>query len=132
MQKTTLEILIVDDDPIIAKLHKFLVNKIGYNDPKTFRNGKEAISYLDIETKENKSFLILVDLNMPVMNGWEFLSICRSRPYAQQLNVVIVTSSSYREDREKAQEFDMVVDYYTKPLKKDSVAEILLGIQTEV
>lgn len=132
MQKTTFEILIVDDDPIIAKLHKFLVHKSGYDEPKTFRNGKEAISYLDENNNRNKNFLILVDLNMPVMSGWEFLSLCRSRSYAQQLNVVIVTSSSYREDREKAQKFELVVDYYTKPLKKDSVAEILSGIKVEV
>ena len=119
-----MEIILVEDDLIVTKLHKWHINNyLGFK-PYDFANGKDALKYLDDQAYKSKKFLVLLDLNMPVMNGWEFLEICHSRPYVDQIFVVIVTSSSYKLDSEKAAKYDKVVGYYQKPLTTNKLSEI--------
>ena len=123
--KKELEILIVEDDLIVSRLHKFSLSGYLDNEPRVCTNGREAIDYLDEVAEQREEVLILLDLNMPVMNGWEFLELCHSRPYSEKLHVVIVTSSSFIDDKKKALEHERVKAYYAKPLKREWILEIL-------
>lgn len=120
-----LEVLIVEDDLIVSRLHKFNITGALRNEVQICENGRDAINYLDKKADQKEKFLILLDLNMPKMNGWEFLEVCHRKPYSDKLVVVIVTSSSYKEDNQKALEYNRVVGYYTKPLKREYIPEIM-------
>ena len=118
------ETLIVEDDKIISKIHELRINKLTPSNCITCFNGKEAIDYLDGRS-ENKRTLVLLDINMPVMNGWEFLEICQSKCYGFQIVVVIITSSLFDKERQRAKGYDLVKGYYSKPLKPHEFEEIL-------
>lgn len=113
------KVLVVEDDPMVTFLHKALLVKRNVCDhPFNFMNGVEALDFILHDSKEDKSalYLILLDLNMPLMNGWEFLEAIQDCEVANRSEVIIVTSSPDREDREKAGDFKLVRDYIEKPL----------------
>jgi CheY-like chemotaxis protein len=113
------KVMIVEDDPMVSFLHKALIVKRDISSsPKDFMNGMEALDFiLDDYKKDQEAFyLILLDINMPIMNGWEFLEALKDCEVAKRTEVVIVTSSPDRDDREKAKSFDLVTDYLEKPL----------------
>lgn len=121
------KILIVDDDPTIVFLHKTLMIKRGITDnPLTFLNGKEAYDYLKAEEPGESTYVILLDINMPVMNGWQFLDKLEEENFSTRIDVAIVTSSIDKTDRKKASSYDRVVAYLTKPFfDLDEVREIV-------
>jgi CheY-like chemotaxis protein len=76
-------------------------------------SGAEALEYL----KSDRDFdLIFVDINMPVMNGWDFLRSVSKQKDLKELKVVVLSSSDLEEDILKAEGLDNVVDFKTKPL----------------
>lgn len=104
---------------MVSFLHKALVVKRNISsNPESFMNGMEAFDYLFEDAKKNVEtyYLILLDLNMPLMNGWEFLEAIKDINVANRTEVIIVTSSPDREDREKARKIDLVSDFIEKPL----------------
>lgn len=120
-----LEILLVEDDDVVARLHRFAVENLVENNVGIVENGKEAIEYLEKNMCPNKIIFILLDLNMPVMDGWQFLEALHEKNYSGNVFVVILTSSSYKEDFLKAQKYQRVVGYHTKPLTRLKLLEIL-------
>ncbi|MTI23260.1 response regulator [Fulvivirga sp. RKSG066] len=84
---------------------------------------QEALDYL-----EENSFpdLILLDINMPVMNGWEFLEEYQERNYHTKHDtlIVMISSSCYHEDRVKAKSYPKVVEYIEKPISCDDIHEL--------
>jgi CheY-like chemotaxis protein len=123
--KKRLEILIVEDDLIVSRMHKFNLSGFIDQDPQICFNGQEALQHLDEVAENREKILVLLDLNMPGMNGWEFLENCRSKPYAEKLHVVVVTSSSFTDDKQRSGNFDQVKAYYSKPLKREHISEII-------
>ena len=102
---------------MMSFLHNELVKKNEVSSaPLSFKNGKEALNYLLSESGESSSFMILLDLNMPVMNGWEFLDELETIEIASRTKVAIVTSSIDRADRMKAEKYETVDSYLSKPL----------------
>ncbi|TGD78926.1 response regulator [Hymenobacter wooponensis] len=89
------------------------------------RNGKEALSLLrgeDGKTQIPRPNVVMLDINMPRMNGLELLQILRSDPDFVGLNVFITTTSDLETERFKAQEL-AVSGYIIKPLSFDSFGE---------
>ena len=119
------EILIVEDDLIISRLHKFNLKGALDREVYTAENGKAALEYLDDVAEEKQKILVLLDLNMPVMDGWDFLEACHSRSYVDRLVVMVVTSSLFTEDNMRALNYPRVMGYYTKPLKREYIPQIL-------
>lgn len=118
MKKKEIRTLIVEDDPMMSFLQKVLVEKHEIStSPRCFLNGKEALDHMVSASGDATAYLVLLDLNMPVMNGWEFLDRLRDREVARRTVVVIVTSSIDPRDKEKAAEYKMVKSYLSKPLK---------------
>lgn len=114
--------LIVDDDPVILMIHRLKVVKSGLdNEPLEFMNGRPALDYLHEHQSNGSHFLVLLDINMPVMNGWEFLDAIGDSEFKSKVNVAIVTSSVNHEDKEKAAQYSEVFSYLIKPLSEDDL-----------
>ncbi|WOK07688.1 response regulator [Imperialibacter roseus] len=121
-------IILVDDDEISNFLSISLIRKI---DPEIeiipFRNGKEALDYLKNEgLSKRRSNLILLDIRMPVMNGFEFLEEIHNSDLKIKdfMRVVILSSSDNPRDLERAKSFE-VLGYINKPLKEESICTYL-------
>jgi CheY-like chemotaxis protein len=120
MNKT--DILLVDDDPIVNFLSERVLTKMGFNNITAVTDGKQV---LDSLKKENCPNLVFLDINMPVMDGFSFLTQTVKEMLCMGMNVVILTSSSRQKDKDQASQFSNVVDYIEKPLNKDKVLQVL-------
>ncbi len=130
------KILCVDDDPITLMLCKKVISKAEFsNEIDTALNGEKALLYLesiieDKEKDENTIFpeLIFLDLNMPVMNGWEFLDVFSTDKYSKvflDTKVIVLSSTIDPKDIEKSKSYPMVIDFLSKPI----TLEILKSIE---
>ena len=125
-----LEIVIVDDDDVFLFLHNLTVADSGLaTSTHDYDSGKKALQYLEEHNKPDEYYLIFLDINMPIMNGWQFLDAIQSLPYADQVSVVIVTSSIDTSDREKAKLYDQVIDFVEKPLNISDCGRIMESAQ---
>jgi len=126
------KVLLVDDDLTVNYFHKRLLQSFFDKDKiETCINGKQAIDMLANmkETHdENDHVIILLDLNMPVMNGWEFLAEFHYLKEELQFSctIYIVTSSLNPEDKENCISNTDVKKYLSKPLSKNDI-ELLLA-----
>ncbi|MFT4152221.1 response regulator [Parafilimonas sp.] len=126
-------ILVVDDDPIFRLIAKKLLDKTGENLDITFKeNGFEAITFLKQVIKENKTApdLILLDIGLPILNGWEFMEEFIKIPQeaTQHIQIYIVSSSAEPEDRSRSKSYPHVKAYVPKPLSIDIVKDILQSL----
>ena len=80
---------------------------------------------MDKEDNEKSNFLIFLDLNMPGMNGWEFLDVVKNNKYACALKIVIVTSSINPEDERKTATFPDVIGFIRKPVAEKDLFKML-------
>lgn len=112
-----LNVLLVDDDEILLFIHQILVKKnLFITSPLAFVNGKLALDFLLEDAKNESATLIMLDINMPEMNGWQLLDAINKDLPAHQIYVVIVTSSIDFEDRIKAGKYKQVVGFIEKPM----------------
>ncbi|MCW2119499.1 response regulator [Flavobacterium sp. 7A] len=117
------KIFCVDDDPITLMLCKKVISKMEFSkETVTAKNGEEALQYYIDSKKDgittNLPQLIFLDLNMPVMGGWEFLdSFCKDE-FSEFNNTPIVVLSSTIDpaDLEKTKKYPMVIDFLSKPI----------------
>ncbi len=127
------KIFIVDDD----KIFHFIVRKlIARQDPDTelvfFENGLEAIERLrtKIDSPELFPDVILLDINMPVLDGWQFLDEFRTLKLRLGTvpRVYVVSSSDNEMDRDRARQYrEEVCDYYLKPMGHTEIEKIFLN-----
>ena len=123
-------ILLVDDDAATNFLHRMIIEEYGFteNIDEAF-DGQEAIDYLStlVDGKYRCPEMILLDINMPRMDGWEFLQAYSELPDGCKGGAVIamLTTSLNPDDREKAQDFNCVQCYENKPLSAEKLDAIL-------
>lgn len=129
------KILCIDDDPITLMLCKKVINKSSFSDEIiTSQNGEEALNYFNtIRQTENKSQypqLIFLDLNMPVMGGWEFLDYFNSPEFSDfnSIKVIVLSSTIDPEDLEKAKKYPMVIDFLSKPITQSMLEYLKIKI----
>jgi CheY-like chemotaxis protein len=125
--KKVKSILIVEDDPISAMIVTKLLEKNGImTSNKTVLNGKLGIDH--IKECLSKSLplpeLILLDINMPVMDGWEFLEIISHIDEAKCIPVVMLTSSIDLQDIQKSTQYDNIISYFSKPIDSERLIKL--------
>ncbi len=130
MKKKLNCVLLVDDDEDCNYFHKRLLTKMKITDKvEIANNGQEALDFLVsvTEGKYPQPAIIFLDINMPVMNGWEFLEAYKNLDDNQKgkLILVMLTTSLNPDDRLKALENDIVNDFENKYLNKESLTRIL-------
>ncbi|GGA75821.1 response regulator [Flavobacterium palustre] len=129
-------ILCVDDDPITLMLCKKVISKASFsNTIITAKNGEEALEYFDSiinkgATKELPQ-LIFLDLNMPVMDGWEFLDNFNTDKYSEvnSTKIVVLSSTIDPEDHEKSKKYPMVIDFLSKPITSNMLTYLESKLQ---
>ena len=122
-------ILCIDDDPITLMLCKMVIKKASFSyEIATSKNGEEALQYFNTLKQPDSNGevrkqpkLIFLDLNMPVMGGWEFLDSFSTSDYADYntTKVIILSSTIDPEDLEKSKKYPMVLDFLSKPISKE-------------
>ena len=127
------KVLCVDDDTISLTISQLLLKRTGFStEVDTVIDGSEAIEYFenlfanDPNPVENAPELILLDINMPVMNGWEFLQEYTPRFLDKLSNtrIVILSSTIDPEDFALAKQYPVVVQFISKPLSIENLEEL--------
>lgn len=127
-------ILLIDDDPATNFLNKLIIEETAINAYiKVTEGGREALEYLTCtgqysnETKYPQPGIILLDINMPGMNGWEFMEEYQKLPDEQKGKILLVmlTTSLNPDDRKRAGMIDDIEDFVSKPLSPETLKKIL-------
>lgn len=123
-------IYIIDDDKANNFLTRIMLEDVGLTNFRQFKIVDEAMDELHrvvAEKLENEyPTLILLDLNMPIKTGWDFLDEFRAFPHEvkSKASIYLLTSSDFRGDHEKAKSYPEVLDFIDKPVT-DEVAKWL-------
>lgn len=127
MKKVDL-VYIIDDDEIIIYLTNKLIMKADFcNRIENFSDAKSALDRLQVasETGDNIPDLILIDLNMPEMNGWEFIEAFKKINFEKDIPTFIFTSSIDPNDKQRSFQYTEIKDFITKPLTLQKLDKIL-------
>ncbi|QED38207.1 response regulator [Antarcticibacterium arcticum] len=119
-------ICVIDDDQIYQIIVKKIISKAGiFEEVLHYENGYKALEELK-DPEIPLPGLILLDINMPGMDGWEFLENLKDhRPHlTRETNIYIVTSSIAGGDRNKAEALPEVSGFISKPLTVGKLREI--------
>ena len=124
----TSHIFIIDDDPILRLLTRIMIQ--GINDKvicHECKNGKVGMEALEPMLSSSYPLIVLLDINMPVLNGWEFLDQLEKKEMnkLKNLKLYIITSSIDENDKLKAGQYPVVEKFYSKPLSIQDMKEIL-------
>lgn len=124
------KILCVDDDPITLMLCRKVISKSNFaRHTDAAQNGEDALHYFDnliLNKTDDYPELIFLDLNMPVMGGWEFLDNF-SKTYANffsETKVIVLSSTIDPQDVEKAKTYPMVLDFMSKPITIEMLEQL--------
>ncbi len=124
-------IYIIDDDPIMVfGIRKMLTSVVDCDSIKTYSNGKLALDGIIDLVKENKKIpeVLFLDINMPIMDGWQFLDEFIALSIEQKVRINIVTSSIDPYDEEKWEYYKdkthHIITYNHKPIRKKEIAAI--------
>lgn len=133
MNKSKVKVLLVDDDTIYQYIACKTLEATGLtNKIVTCTNGQEAYKFLETNMNDQDELpdVILLDVNMPVMNGWEFLHAFKNlhSPFLKDIRIFLVTSSVNDADINYSQQFSNVQDYIVKPLVKEKLSRVLNSV----
>jgi CheY-like chemotaxis protein len=124
---TNKPILLVEDDQVDTMTVIRALKEIHVTNPLVhLENGEEAVNYLQ-NPKSEKPCIVLLDLNMPIMNGIEFLHVVKNDAQLKRIPVVVLTTSEEQQD--KVNSFNMgVAGYMAKPVDYRQFVEVMRSI----
>jgi len=127
MKTPTKPILLVEDDEVDIMTIKRALKEIHVTNPLVSReNGEQALAYLQDAANE-RPCIILLDLNMPVMNGIEFLQVVKSDDQLKRFPVIVLTTSEEQQDKVNSFNFS-VAGYMAKPVDYRQFVEVMRSI----
>lgn len=122
-------IMLVDEDDIDLMINLRVIKKAKFaSEPLLFTSPRESLDYL-LENKDNPNRipeLVFLDINMPKMNGFDFLEEFKTLPDSiqEKCKVVMLSSSIHPSDVEKAQTYPQCIKYMNKPLSRASLSNL--------
>jgi two-component system chemotaxis response regulator CheY len=124
------KVFIIDDDPIHQRIAQIMIAKHELFDGYTsYTEAERALEYLKSNGKNSEALpdVILLDLNMPVIDGWDFLEAFEKfqSELSKTIRVFIVTSSVDEKDKLRSQTFSFVKGFISKPLSPDIIRSTL-------
>ena len=133
MKKKLKCILLVDDDDATNFINRKIIERVGIAEHIEIKlNGKEAIDYI-IKSDDNKKdspvpSLILLDINMPIMDGWGFLErySALENHKKKQIILVMLSTSLNPEDKRRAEAIPEISDYVYKPLTAEVIHDVFI------
>ncbi len=122
-----LSVLIVDDDAILGKIQRALVKSVWpLEEPIVCYDGFSALERIDQEAALGKKILVLLDINMPTMDGWAVLDFLHEKPYCEHIWVILNTSSEEVADEVKSKSYTRVIAYNKKPLTREALRKLMV------
>jgi len=119
------ETLIIDDDEISIMLTTHMIKDMHFaKDVKNFSDGIYAFEHLKEMYRTDAQYIIILDINMPLMDGWEFLKKIQSFALPKNTKVFMLSSSTDKQDIEKAKKSELVKGFFSKPIQKEHVEQI--------
>lgn len=131
--KTAKCIWVVDDDDIYQFTIKLQIQML-YPDAEviSFVDGEQAMKFVrdELNLAEKCPQAMFLDINMPIMDGWDFLREISPyiEAYKDDINIYMVSSSINPSDIAKANDHDLVTEYVTKPITDDTLKEIFTAV----
>jgi CheY-like chemotaxis protein len=125
-------ICLVEDEPIQTFIATKIIKMTGMvENIIIFNNGKEAYDKLRalILAGENLPEIILLDLNMPIWDGWQFLDEFTKMPISSTVIIYILTSSNDPDDLKKAETYNLSKNYLIKPITLDRLKTVFAEIK---
>ncbi|WP_439489902.1 response regulator [Algoriphagus sp.] len=127
------EIILIDDDPISLLLSKLLLEKTDVLSRKikltSFDAPQEGLKHILNLVKDNKTdkcnLKVLLDINMPALNGWEFLSQLNIFDPEKEIRVIMHSSSKSEQDISKALTDSRVDCYIVKPMEATKAMQVV-------
>lgn len=126
-------IMLIDDNKVDNFFHQRVIRK--YDDTIKVimkESGQEALDYLTDGAREHNPDIIFLDINMPGMNGWEFIEFYKElNPKLHNSNIVVMLTTSGNPDEESiASTYDMISEFRTKPLTIPMLEEVISKIHS--
>ncbi len=128
MKKKLKNILLIDDNGDDNFYHSFILEEIGCcQDITVFEHAEKALKFLKSTENMDLPELILLDINMPGMNGWEFINLYNQITNIKQSKskLYILSSSNNPDDKIRAENLGIVSGYLVKPLEEKDLEKIL-------
>ncbi len=132
MTKKLNKVLLIDDDRPTNFFHEMIIRKMDCADSiESFRGVDEAIAYLKLNSNKEAQFpeLIFLDINMPGLDGWDFIEAYKKidSPYKEHTKIIVLTTSLSPREKQKAKEIPEILDFKNKPLDQELMKEVLEG-----
>lgn len=123
---TKKKLMIVDDDTLSIYLNKITIEQTNMASIcETFDNGLDAINFIKKNTNNPNSLpdIILLDLFMPIMDGWQFINEYNSfkEKLSKEIQIFIVSSSISPDDISRSKSYNSIKDYIIKPITKEKI-----------
>ncbi|SNR17216.1 response regulator [Tenacibaculum jejuense] len=120
-------VLLVDDDKATNFIHELIIKDNNYCDKiVTKYDGEEAIEFLETADASDIPDIVFLDINMPKVDGWEFLKKYEDLPEHKRAQIVVVmlTTSLNIIDKERAISNDFISEFRNKPLTKEMLEDL--------
>lgn len=121
-------IAIVDDDTIFQFTTKVKIERLQLSkDIVIYNDGEEILNFLKQASEDELPEVVLLDINMPIIDGWDFLALYEDlgEHIKSKISIFMLSSSINPVDLEKAHAHPHIVKYITKPIHDDVLREIL-------
>jgi CheY-like chemotaxis protein len=121
------KVAIIDDDSIFQFTTKVKFEKLELaSEVLIFNDGEEILDYIKTTAIEDLPSILLLDINMPIVDGWDFLELYKKidKEKRDRMEIHMLSSSINPEDVKKAESNEFVTDYITKPIRDEDLTKI--------